>query len=110
VTAETFRRYPADPRILVGDHGTVIGVRGKVRKPTVTADGYHLLSVSFGGAASVHALVCETYHGPKPSPAHQAAHLNGNPSDNRPSNLAWKTPKENAADRVRHGTWPPTRK
>jgi hypothetical protein len=30
-------------------------------------------------------------------------HLNGIRTDNRPSNLAWGTPLENAADTARHG-------
>lgn len=52
----------------------------------------------------VHRLVCEAFHGPPPSKFHQGAHLNGIRSDNRPENLAWKTPLENAADTIRHGT------
>jgi hypothetical protein len=30
--------------------------------------------------------------------------LNGDPLDNRAENLAWKTPADNQADRIRHGT------
>jgi hypothetical protein len=33
-------------------------------------------------------------------------HLNGNPRDNRITNLRWGTPKENADDRTIHGTHP----
>lgn len=52
----------------------------------------------------VHALVAETFLPPRPSPAHQIRHLNGNKGDNRVENLAWGTAAENAADRDTHGT------
>lgn len=51
----------------------------------------------------VHRHVCAAFHGPKPSPAHQVRHLNGDKYDNRPENLAWGTATENAADRAAHG-------
>lgn len=34
----------------------------------------------------------------------QACHINGDPVDNRPSNLRWDTPKNNCADKEKHGT------
>lgn len=55
--------------------------------------------------AEVHRLVLEAFVGPRP-PGAQARHLNGDSMDNRVENLAWGTPAENAADRVRHGMQP----
>src|ERR1051326_2260811 len=52
----------------------------------------------------VHILVLESFVGPRPSPDHQCAHDNGNPKDNRLSNLTWKTRSANEADKLRHGT------
>ena len=52
----------------------------------------------------IHILVCEAFHGPRPSPKHQVAHYDGNPANNTANNLRWVTAKENAFDRTRHGT------
>lgn len=51
----------------------------------------------------VHALICEAFHGPRP-PGHIVAHYDGTRTNNRPGNLSWKTPRDNQADRNRHGT------
>jgi hypothetical protein len=52
---------------------------------------------------SVHVMVCETFHGPRPD-GMQAAHENGVRIDCRASNLSWKTRAENQRDMIRHGT------
>jgi hypothetical protein len=54
----------------------------------------------------VHAMVCATFHGPRPSPQHQCRHLNGVRNDNRAENLAWGTASENKLDCNLHGTMP----
>jgi HNH endonuclease/NUMOD4 motif len=51
----------------------------------------------------IHPLVCEAFHGPKPSPIHQAAHWDGNHANNSKDNLRWATPIENMADSLRLG-------
>lgn len=51
----------------------------------------------------VHRLVCLAFHGPSPKGAH-AAHNDGNLLNNEAENLAWKTPRENNADKLIHGT------
>lgn len=58
----------------------------------------------------VHRLVCETFHGPAPTPDHEVRHLNGDRHDNRAENLCWGTASENARDTVLHGTHPHARK
>lgn len=97
-------------RVSVTESGLVMGPDSKVLKPILnTADGRHVVSVHLGGSkrkrVGIHILVCETFHGPRP-PGKQVAHRNGNCQDNRASNLSWKTPRENCADRVLHGTSP----
>lgn len=52
----------------------------------------------------VNRVVCELAHGAPPTPEHQASHLCGNAPCVNPAHLAWKTPKDNAADKNVHGT------
>lgn len=52
----------------------------------------------------VHQLVCEAFHGPRPSPLHEVAHNDGNPSNNRADNLRWDTRAGNQRDKLLHGT------
>lgn len=78
---------------------------GQERK-TFLVKGYPHLSIKRNGRhvnKYVHLLVCEAFYGPRPSPQHEARHLNGNPLDNRVENLAWGTKSENAQDTIRHG-------
>ena len=49
-------------------------------------------------------LVCNVFHGPKPTDKHETCHNDGVPSNNEASNLRWDTRKGNFADRVKHGT------
>lgn len=51
----------------------------------------------------IHQLVLLTFKGPCP-PGEQACHGDGNPANNRLSNLRWGTPSENIYDNVRNGT------
>jgi hypothetical protein len=52
--------------------------------------------------AYVHVLVALAYHGPPPFPDALVRHLDGNPRNNRPENLAWGTRRENYDDLLRH--------
>lgn len=56
-------------------------------------------------SGGIHRLILLAFVGPPPEGDYQAAHEDGNPSNNCPENLSWKTPKENQADRKRHGTF-----
>jgi hypothetical protein len=51
----------------------------------------------------VHRAVLTAFVGKCPA-GYQAAHLNGDKSDNRLINLRWCTPKENASHKKLHGT------
>ncbi len=47
------------------------------------------------GQLKVHQLVCEAFHGPRPSKDHVVSHKNENALDNRWDNLEWTTQKDN---------------
>src|SRR5687767_15149188 len=69
--------------------------------------GYWVVNLRVSGQVKcrcVSELVLTTFVGPRPSPIHDAAHLNGDRNVNRLSNLQWATKKENAAHKRLHGT------
>lgn len=51
----------------------------------------------------IHRIVCSAFHGPCPN-GMMACHNNGNPRDNRASNLRWDTACNNHSDALAHGT------
>lgn len=58
-----------------------------------------------GKLVYAHRTMCEMVHGPAPSERHYAAHHCGNGHEGcvNPKHIAWKTPRENAMDRLLHG-------
>ncbi len=72
----------------------------------MTTRGYLNASLWRGGhrtLVGVHRLVLFAFAGPCP-PSMEAAHNNGDKTDNRASNLRWDTRSGNHADKWRHGT------
>lgn len=75
-------------------------------KPVTVSVGRYLrqeVSLGTGDRRKVATIVCETFHGPRPS-GYEVSHLNGDSLDNRAENVAWKTRAENERDKVAHGT------
>lgn len=110
---EEWRAVPDWSEYEVSSHGRVRRVGcahgatvGRVLKPWISV-GYPFIALWRGNLETrvpVHRLVALAF---LPSPAvgqYQVAHQNGVRTDNRPSNLRWATPTENASDRDAHGT------
>lgn len=69
-------------------------------------DGYGRVGLYYAGLrkhSKIHRLVCEAFHGPAPEGT-ECGHLNGNPRDNRATNLKWITRAENIEHMFLHGT------
>ncbi len=65
--------------------------------------GYVHVGLAGGNTKTIHRLVLEAFVGQCPS-GMECRHLDGNPANNRLSNLCWATHQENETDKVRHGT------
>ena len=92
-----------------GDDGHIYNAEGRPRKARVSKEGYLRLNLWCEGTqytVTVHELVLNAWHGPRPemrgTGRYVSRHLNGDKTDNRPSNLAWGTPTENNADTRAH--------
>lgn len=91
------KQHPRYPDIFVAEDGTVF----RRLTPSKDAGGYH--QIRNGEIRERrHVLVAEAHLGPRPRGA-DVRHLNGDPADDRPENLAYGARVENAADTVAHG-------
>lgn len=98
--------WPSDPRYYVGRDGSVVSPAGVLLQPWLNTKGYPVVGVyptKKCWPIGVHIMVCETYHGSRPE-GMQVAHEDGDESNPHADNLSWKTPKDNCADKERHGT------
>lgn len=75
---------------------------GRILRTQYRANGYACLRLS-GCSVLVHHLVLTAFCGSRPEGC-EGAHQDGDQRNCRLSNLKWKTPKANGADRIRHGT------
>lgn len=107
---ETWRVSPLAPRYAISSIGRVASMNpgkiGVILTPWVDGDGYSHVTLRVGDKLkriAVHKLVLTAFHGCAPTARHQSAHGDGDPSNNRDDNLRWATPKENQADRRKHG-------
>lgn len=68
---------------------------GKILKQHKNNWGYCYVWAGLGISVSVHSLVCEAFHGPKPTSKHEVNHDNGHKNDNWFENVGWSTRSEN---------------
>lgn len=94
-------------RLVVDSLGRRRKYQGCILSPGAQPPSGHLhVNLKVGGGSfsrAVHAIVLETFVGPCP-PGLECCHENGDPSDNRVSNLRWDTRSSNVQDALRHGT------
>jgi len=108
---EVWRPVSAFPGWEVSDQGRVRSSRRwplLILRPARDRKGYLHLSYWVEGrqiGVTVHRLVLDAFIGPCP-PGHEASHLNGDPADNRLSNLTWESRPENNRRKHEHGTAP----
>jgi len=100
------KQIPGFPKYSITEDGRVWSRwTNRWLKPSKDPHG-RLMVVLYGDkrrACRLHRLVLETYIGPCPE-GQQCRHLDGIKTHNWLSNLKWGTGKENAADRIKHGT------
>lgn len=89
--------------------GLATRFHGRMLKLQVNEGGYRTVQLNRDGnrtRAWVHRLVLSAFVEPQPDPSLIVRHLDGDPSNNVPDNLAWGTHAENALDCIRHGRHP----
>ena len=104
-----WKDIPSAPGYKASSDGKIRGLRVDELRPSLDKDGYETIGVYCGGkgkTVKVHRLVCEAFHGPPPLSKPMVAHLDGNPSNNRPCNLIWADARENSRHAQQHGTHP----
>ena len=114
VSTTLWRTVPGYPAYEVSVDGVVRRCQGfrcrrahRVLLPFIRPNGYAQVILYRDGRRQrfgVHQLVALAFLGPKPSPLHQVAHLDGQRLNNHVSNLAWLLPIENDAHKDLHGS------
>lgn len=119
-TQENWRAIPGFEGLYeVSDHGRVRSldrerrswgggtarIKGRLLKACTNKNGYQQVDLYKNGKrrmSYVHSLVCLAFYGPRPSGI-EVCHNDGNPSNNRLSNLRYDTSSANKYDVVKHG-------
>jgi len=79
--------------------------KGQVLSTWETSGGYKYVSLGASVKIGVHRVVAMAFHGPPSGDRNEAAHKNGQRSDNRTENIAWATRSENEQHKRAHGTY-----
>ena len=101
---EEWRRVPGVANYLISSACRVMSLCGReprILKQGLSTRGYRQVAIH-GRTVAVHRIVCEAWHG-SPQPGQEVRHLDGEKSNNTPTNLAWGTSGDNARDTIRLG-------
>jgi len=81
------------------EDGNVFLPSGKIAQPRMWRDGYFKMSLGKANnrrSYNLARVICWLVYGPPPTNKHMADHINRNTKDDRPENLRWASPRENA--------------
>lgn len=99
-------RVRSKPRTVRNNLGAWLQ-RSRIMRHSVHGNGRQSVSLRVAGRkrkqAMIHRLVLSAFIGPCPK-GMECCHYDGNPRNNQIDNLRWDTAKNNAADKIRHGT------
>jgi len=106
---EGLHEHPEFPSYLMSPNGAVYSRRSSRFLKPIRLGNYLGVMITHASGQIVkryvHRLVLEATVGTCP-PGMEARHLNGDRHDNRASNLTWGTKRQNASDKIGHGTDP----
>jgi len=86
-------------RVTVSNLGRVRNTWGEIITGHAEKGGGYFRVWVNGNRKLVHVLVCEAFHGPRPSPKHTVDHIDRNIHNNAASNLRWATGTEQIKNR-----------
>ncbi len=100
------KNIPGFPGYKIDTVGRIWGRKKSHMKCSISGSGYPHITLRHNGKPAcrfVHRLMAAAFIGPCPR-GKQCAHLDNDKTNFNLNNLVYKTPKENNADKIRHGT------
>lgn len=79
------------------------GEWGPKHTPPVGPDGRRWVALDDGEMRPMDEVVCETFHGPRPSPVAEVEHIDGDRTNNCAYNLRWSVPAARATPTIATG-------
>lgn len=106
--ASNLGRVRSVPRKLATSNGKILNLKGRILSPSTSKWGHKRVNFHFPDGTdqtwTVHRAVMKAFTKDRTEEGLVVCHENGDPSDNRLSNLRWDTLSSNSYDMERHGT------
>ncbi len=106
-----WKKLPGFPNYSCNSKGQIKNASGHIKTLHLSKLGrvcvtLHNYQSGAGHNTLYHAspLICEAWHGVRPTPDHHASHKDGNPLNCKPSNLIWRTRSEQVQAAIQRGT------